>query len=403
MTGGIRVRGVRRLPPGPCVIVANHNSHADTAALIAALPARRRPAVAAAADYWFGGGGPGPSGVLPRLRPWACQALCGAFPLRRGGGGTADLQAAGRLLAAGRDVIIYPEGSRSRDGSIGEFRHGAARLAALHGVPVVPAGITGTRALLPASGTGARRRRGQVTVRLGLPVRAAVVAGRGTSVLDVVSGMTTEAHDQVITLATGSPGPRGNGPAARPDSGIRVRVAALAASWCGVALVAAWAFGEALSWPLLPEVILAVLCAAAPKAGPRLALAAAAGSVAGGAIGYLLAAHGVIPPEPVTTARMHAAVASQVATHGPAAVLAQPLSGIPFKVYVAAAGAHHVGFARFLLDSAQARGARILGFGLIITSASGCARRWRRRYPAYLLAVAAVYLGGWAAVVAAWS
>jgi 1-acyl-sn-glycerol-3-phosphate acyltransferase len=188
------------------VIVANHNSHADTAALIAALPARRRPAVAAAADYWFDRGGPGRGGVLPRLRPWACQALCGAFPLRRGGG-TADLQAAGRLLAAGRDVIIYPEGSRSRDGSIGEFRHGAARLAALHGVPVVPAGITGTRALLPASGTGARRRRGQVTVRLGLPVRAAVVAGRGTSVLDVVSGMTTEAHDQVITLATGSPGP----------------------------------------------------------------------------------------------------------------------------------------------------------------------------------------------------
>ena len=178
VTGGLRVRGVPRLPDGPCVIVANHNSHADTAALIAALPARRRPAVAAAADYWFGATPRGQRGQLSvaRLRPWACQALCGAFPVRRGGGGTADLEAAARLLAAGRDVVIYPEGSRSRDGSVGEFRHGAARLAILSGVPVVPVAITGTRELLPASRTGARRRRGAVTVRIGLPVRAGVAA-----------------------------------------------------------------------------------------------------------------------------------------------------------------------------------------------------------------------------------
>jgi len=42
LTGGLRVRGTDRLPAGPCVIVANHSSHADTAVLIAALPARRR-------------------------------------------------------------------------------------------------------------------------------------------------------------------------------------------------------------------------------------------------------------------------------------------------------------------------------------------------------------------------
>lgn len=159
-TGGLRVRGASGLPGGPCVIVANHNSHADTAALIAALPARRRPAVAAAADYWFRGG----------LRPRLCRALCGAFPVRRTGGGSADLTAAAALLAAGRDVIVFPEGTRSRDGRIGEFRRGAARLAALAGVPVVPAGIIGTRTLLPP-GAGRPRRAG-ITVTFGDPLAA---------------------------------------------------------------------------------------------------------------------------------------------------------------------------------------------------------------------------------------
>ena len=393
-TGGLRVRGAARLPDGPCVIVANHNSHADTAALIASLPARRRPAVAAAADYWFDPAISGPRALLSgaRLRPWACQALCGAFPVRRGGGGTADLAAAARLLAAGRDVVVYPEGSRSRDGSIGEFRHGAARLAVQSGVPLVPVGITGTRELLPASVSGARRHRSVVTVRVGVPVQA------GAAATEPVSCMTAQARARVAVLA--APPAR---PPALPDSQLRAGAERFAMAWYGLLLVAAWAFGEALSWPLVPELILAVLCVAVPRAGIKLSLAAAVGSVGGGAAGYLLAAHGIVVPEPVTTARMHAAVAAQVAAHGAAAVRAQPFSGIPFKVYVAASGARHVGLARFLLESAQARGARILGFGLAATGIGACVRRWRRLYPAYLLLVAAVFLGGWAAVVTAWS
>jgi 1-acyl-sn-glycerol-3-phosphate acyltransferase len=209
-TGGLRVRGASRLPAGPCVIVANHNSHADTAALIAALPARRRPAVAAAAGYWFGDGGSRGRLTGPGLRSASCQALCGAFPVRRGGGGSTGLLGAARLLAAGRDVVIYPEGTRSRDGGIGEFRHGAARLAALAGVPLVPVGITGTRTLLSAAATGTRGRRAPVMVRVGMPVqadavlRAAVESGGAAApaavASDVVARVTAEARAQVGAL-----------------------------------------------------------------------------------------------------------------------------------------------------------------------------------------------------------
>lgn len=91
VTGGLRVSGA--LPAGPLVIVANHGSHADTAALLAALPARRRPVAAAAAEYWFGirwrrllvqslvaacrwrGAGPGPT---PRCAPLPARSSAAA-------------------------------------------------------------------------------------------------------------------------------------------------------------------------------------------------------------------------------------------------------------------------------------------------------------------------------------
>jgi 1-acyl-sn-glycerol-3-phosphate acyltransferase len=195
LTGGLRVHGAAGLPPGPCVIVANHSSHADTAALIAALPARRQPAVAAAADYWFRGG----------VRPAICRALCAAFPVRRSGGGSTDLAAAVRLLAAGHDVIVFPEGTRSRDGQTGDFHRGAARLAAAAGAPLVPAGISGTRTMLPPGGP-ARPRRIAVTVRFGPSLMVAPPAGgRG------LSDATGEARARVVALVArggGAGGPR---------------------------------------------------------------------------------------------------------------------------------------------------------------------------------------------------
>jgi 1-acyl-sn-glycerol-3-phosphate acyltransferase len=140
VSGGLAVTGQWRVPGG-CVVVANHSSHADTAALLAALPPEAQPVFAAAADYWFD---------VP-VRRFIASAVAGILPVRRSGRGTyAELLDAARpALMAGRTVVIYPEGTRSKDGSIGEFRSGALRLAQDCGVPIVPVAMLGTADVLP--------------------------------------------------------------------------------------------------------------------------------------------------------------------------------------------------------------------------------------------------------------
>jgi 1-acyl-sn-glycerol-3-phosphate acyltransferase len=157
-SGGLTVSG-RWRATGGCVIVANHSSHADSAVLLAALAPAARPVIGAAADYWF---------AVPTRRIVA-TSLIGVLPVQRGGDGTyaALLAAAGPALKAGRTVVIYPEGTRSTDGTIGEFRSGALRLACDCGVTIVPVAIAGTADVLPKDG---RYSPAPMRVHIGAPV-----------------------------------------------------------------------------------------------------------------------------------------------------------------------------------------------------------------------------------------
>jgi 1-acyl-sn-glycerol-3-phosphate acyltransferase len=182
-SGGLSVTG-RWHAAGGCVVVANHSSHADSAVLLAALPPTARPVIGAAADYWF---------AVPARRVVA-TALIGVLPVRRSGDGNyaSLLAAAGPALKAGRTVVIYPEGTRSTDGTIGEFRSGALRLARDCGVPIVPIAIAGTAEVLPKDG---RYSPAPMRVHLGAPLdphttsalqlRARVLALREDSRVDV--------------------------------------------------------------------------------------------------------------------------------------------------------------------------------------------------------------------------
>jgi 1-acyl-sn-glycerol-3-phosphate acyltransferase len=178
LSGGLTVSGKWRASGG-CIVVANHSSHADTAVLLAALPPKAKPVFGAAADYWFD---------VP-VRRFIATSLAGVLPVRRSGGGSYDalLAAARPALRAGRTVVIYPEGTRSTNGNIGEFRSGALRLARKCGVPIVPVALTGTADVLPKGGRWAPA---PMQVRIGEPV-------------DPTTASAAELRERVLALRDG--------------------------------------------------------------------------------------------------------------------------------------------------------------------------------------------------------
>lgn len=168
----VKVRGRERLAPldGPAIFVANHNSHVDTPVLLRALPAgwRRRTAVTAAADYFYSS----------KLLGSAVSLAFGTVPLeRRGGGGARPTAGLSPLVEAGWSLVVFPTGTRSRDGRVGRLRAGAAILAAEHALPIVPVHISGTRAAMPVGSGwmsrpagGGRLARHRIEVTFGAPI-----------------------------------------------------------------------------------------------------------------------------------------------------------------------------------------------------------------------------------------
>jgi 1-acyl-sn-glycerol-3-phosphate acyltransferase len=156
----------------PVLFVANHSSHIDTPAILRALPRawRRRTAVAAAADYFY------------RV-PWVAHAVSLVFntvPVQRKGEGVVPDAASqlARLIDEGWSLLVFAEGTRSRDGTVGRLRSGAAVLAAERGLAIVPVHVSGTHAVMPPGRRWPRRASGgiagarhPIAVRFGPAVR----------------------------------------------------------------------------------------------------------------------------------------------------------------------------------------------------------------------------------------
>lgn len=372
LLGGLTVRGRWEAETGRgCVVVANHSSHGDTAALLAALPAGARPVFAAAADYWF---------AVPVRRVLATN-LAGILPVRRDGDGAyaALLAAAGPALATGATVVVYPEGTRTEDGTVGRFHSGALRLARDCGVPVVPVAVLGTRELLPKNG---RLTPSPLEVRIGAPRDPRTVEAADLR------------EDVVAMLAQGS--------AARRTSRVWRATGRLVRSRAGLVAAFAWGVAEATSWPVTAEMALVLAAVAVPRRVPAWAAALTLGSVAGVLTTAWLASRGVHLPAPWTTARMLAAATDRLAA-GPVGMLHQPLDGVPVKVYARAAGDAGLDPAGLAGWTAVARGARTAVVALVVGLVARALHPWLRwLWGPYLVVVGTGFAVGLALVVASW-
>jgi len=125
--------GEQLLLAAPCVFVANHESIYDTVAVLA-LP---RPLVMLVKRWVW---------RTPLVGP-AVRAA--GFLLTDGVDLDSLVTQARQNLAEGVSVLVFPEGTRSRDGRLGRFHSGAFQLAARLGVPVVPIALCGTRHVVP--------------------------------------------------------------------------------------------------------------------------------------------------------------------------------------------------------------------------------------------------------------
>lgn len=159
----LEVSGQEHMLPGQnYVVVANHSSYMDIPAMFAGLPTL--PQFFAKRE-------------LARI-PFVGAALrYGRHVLVERGNRTSakdSLEHAASHVRAGATVMVFPEGTRSTDGTIGQFKTGAFRLAKQAGAAILPVGIWGTREILPKHGRLLRPH--PVRVRIGPSFPASRVA-----------------------------------------------------------------------------------------------------------------------------------------------------------------------------------------------------------------------------------
>lgn len=143
----------------PYLLVANHQSIIDICVLFMAVPVPLRflfsshtmrwPVVG-----WYGRATDMP--VIDRDNPRSAPAM---------------LRHIARLLGEGQCVCLFPEGTRTRDGRMAEFKAGPFEAARRAGVPVLPVAVDGAGAVLPPQGLFAVRP-GTIRVRFGTPIAA---------------------------------------------------------------------------------------------------------------------------------------------------------------------------------------------------------------------------------------
>ncbi|MEQ8784863.1 MAG: lysophospholipid acyltransferase family protein [Pirellulaceae bacterium] len=159
----VKIEGLGNLPSQPpYLLTPNHSSSLDPPLLAAALPNR-----VLHNTYWIARRGAVMRSVVTRrLSRWGH-----AIPFDRRRDGMSALAAAAFLLQQGRNVVWFPEGRRTDDGSLQPFKFGVGALLDQFEIPAVPIHIRGAFDALPP-GTRWPRLRAKLVIRFGEPYRA---------------------------------------------------------------------------------------------------------------------------------------------------------------------------------------------------------------------------------------
>jgi len=159
LTEHVKVTGCEHLPQSaPFVMISNHCSHLDVLVLATALPLRLRNQVLplAAGDTFF---------ETPVISLFAAEMM-NALPMWRKHCGRHAIETLReRLIHEPCGFILFPEGTRSRDGKMGTFKHGIGMIVAGTSVPVIPCHLHGTFEALPPGAKWPRRK--NITLQLG--------------------------------------------------------------------------------------------------------------------------------------------------------------------------------------------------------------------------------------------
>ncbi len=174
---------------GPVIVAPVHRSNLDAPLLsgVGRRPLRALAKESLFANRWFGG----------------FIAALGAFPVRREATDREAMRLATEILGAGEQMIVFPEGGRGSGPTIDGVFDGMSYLASKAGAAIVPVGIAGTEAAMPA---GARfPRRVPVAIVVGEPIAAPAgsMSRRELSRFsEVVKGRLQDAFDQAQALVT---------------------------------------------------------------------------------------------------------------------------------------------------------------------------------------------------------
>jgi 1-acyl-sn-glycerol-3-phosphate acyltransferase len=163
----VRIEGENHIPDGgPLLVASNHTSNRDPMVLGAYFP-HTLFAMAKREMY------------ANRLFAWFL-AGCNCIPVDRGGADRRAVSRALHVLRLGRRLLVFVEGTRSRDGSMHRAEAGIGFLARKSGAPILPVAISGT------DGHGERRgilRRREILVSYGEPFVADLTAPGGDSAI----------------------------------------------------------------------------------------------------------------------------------------------------------------------------------------------------------------------------